>query len=354
MKKTVPHFLLLILLSCLTALPSAAQEPCVVSLLNKTSFVRDAAGQVRIGDCIQLKVDNLNRFIRQKPHDANIILFIDNIGLTAIRPFQVDTLNNHIFFHITRKDDANKSWSLFYRNLNIWNKNDSPIPLTVSIGYHNSGAVKSTVTIKEFVLMKPSAWWQFIIGVVIILAVFIILALRTPILRDNMTQNAPFSLARAQLAFWTLIILTSFMYIFFATAEAPNLSNTTLTLLGISIGTVTAARVIDISHQKNNSMNVGKVSRNILIDIISDPSGISIHRFQMVLWTVILGAIYVFRVYVYCEMAEFSDNLLILMGISGGTYLGLKIPENPISQRGPGAGAGGENRETPAKAENAI
>ena len=62
---------------------------------------------------------------------------------------------------------------------------------------------------------------------------------------------------------------------------------------------------------------------------MSDNTGaISLHRFQMFVWTIVLGLIFVVSVYHGLEMPEFSAGLLGLMGISSGTYLGFKVPEN--------------------------
>lgn len=57
------------------------------------------------------------------------------------------------------------------------------------------------------------------------------------------------------------------------------------------------------------------------IDILSDANGVSIHRFQMVLWTVVLGFIFIHEVVARLAMPEFSGTPLLLMGISNGTYL---------------------------------
>ena len=43
---------------------------------------------------------------------------------------------------------------------------------------------------------------------------------------------------------------------------------------------------------------------------------------------VVLGVIFLVSVYNNLEMPEFSAGLLGLMGISSGTYLGFKVPEN--------------------------
>ena len=58
----------------------------------------------------------------------------------------------------------------------------------------------------------------------------------------------------------------------------------------------------------------------------------SIQRFQMFVWTLILGIIFVVSVYKDLSMPEFSGTLLGLMGISSGTYLGFKFPEKKAQQ----------------------
>ena len=69
------------------------------------------------------------------------------------------------------------------------------------------------------------------------------------------------------------------------------------------------------------------VSAGFLRDILSDASGYSFHRFQIFAWTIVLGVIFVSSVYNGLTMPEFSTTLLGLMGISSGTYIGFKFPE---------------------------
>jgi hypothetical protein len=69
------------------------------------------------------------------------------------------------------------------------------------------------------------------------------------------------------------------------------------------------------------------VSENFVTDILTDSNGITLHRFQIVIWTLVLGCLFVYGVYRELSMPEFSGTLLALMGISSGTYLGFKIPE---------------------------
>ncbi len=69
------------------------------------------------------------------------------------------------------------------------------------------------------------------------------------------------------------------------------------------------------------------VSQGFLRDILSDGSGYSFHRFQIFAWTIVLGIIFVSSVYNSLSMPEFSPTLLGLMGLSAGTYIGFKFPE---------------------------
>jgi hypothetical protein len=50
----------------------------------------------------------------------------------------------------------------------------------------------------------------------------------------------------------------------------------------------------------------------------------------MAAWTLVLGIVFLRQVYNELAMPEFSPSLLMLIGISSGTYLGLKVTsENP-------------------------
>lgn len=84
------------------------------------------------------------------------------------------------------------------------------------------------------------------------------------------------------------------------------------------------------------------------IDILSDAHGVNFHRFQMVIWTVVLGLVFIHEVLSRLAMPEFSTTLLTLMGISNGTYLIGKTSEpqgtsaaQPAGDAGDGDGADG-------------
>ena len=76
-----------------------------------------------------------------------------------------------------------------------------------------------------------------------------------------------------------------------------------------------------------NALQATPASAGFLRDILSDGSGYSFHRFQIFAWTIVLGIIFVSSVYNNLTMPEFSTTLLGLMGLSAGTYIGFKFPE---------------------------
>ena len=188
-----------------------------------------------------------------------------------------------------------------------------------------------------------------------------------------------FSLARSQMAFWFILILTSYLFIFAVTWDYNSLTGQTLALMGIAAATALGAVAIDRNKDTSDvravraaeeavSREAGFVidspddivramarakdpaipnAENIRAalqaydaailpfttkgnwwrDVISDESGPALHRFQILVWTAVLGVIFLIGVHRDLAMPEFSESLLALMGISAGTYLGFKLPE---------------------------
>ncbi len=70
----------------------------------------------------------------------------------------------------------------------------------------------------------------------------------------------------------------------------------------------------------------------LLLDLLSEEDAsanqdrvVTFHRFQIVVWTLILGVVFVSEVFTKLAMPVFDATLLTLMGISSGTYLGFKV-----------------------------
>lgn len=68
-------------------------------------------------------------------------------------------------------------------------------------------------------------------------------------------------------------------------------------------------------------------TKGFIADLLTDSDGITLHRFQIFVWTIVLILIFLSSVYKSLAMPEFSGTLLALMGISGGTYIGFMFPE---------------------------
>ena len=86
-----------------------------------------------------------------------------------------------------------------------------------------------------------------------------------------------------------------------------------------------ATRTAELETKVSQLQKLRNESESFLQDVLSDSNGVSFHRFQMVLWTVLLGIIFVVSVYDNLAMPQFSGPLLTLMGISSGTYLGFEL-----------------------------
>ena len=174
-------------------------------------------------------------------------------------------------------------------------------------------------------------------------------------LRDASTAvPKPFSFARVQLAWWTVVIFSSFISILFLKGHMPVLDNSTLVLLGISAGTTTAARLIDQSDQQKLTVPMGQdlKGENFLLDILSDKTGVNVHRLQAVILNLTFG-IYIIHSVLHnlsqgvdpdLVIPVISNNDLVLLGLSSGTYAALKTSENKEDVKG-GAGSSEQQPE---------
>jgi hypothetical protein len=111
-----------------------------------------------------------------------------------------------------------------------------------------------------------------------------------------------------------------------ATATATDQSNRELLNRQLT-DSRTRLNQIDQQLRSLTAQSAPNASAGFLRDILSDGSGYSFHRFQIFAWTIVLGIIFVSSVYNNLTMPEFSATLLGLMGLSAGTYIGFKFPE---------------------------
>lgn len=173
---------------------------------------------------------------------------------------------------------------------------------------------------------------------VILLAIglFWVLSIRTNILRDPNSckiseGKSTFSLGRTQLGIWTVIVFCSYVYLLgVIDPDQIKFTESVVVLLGISIGTTVVGR----SMEKNpanalikNMSDSGGCSKGFLIDILSDANGVSVHRFQQVLFTVLLIYVFIDSLVTSKNFPDLDSYLLVLSGVSSGGYLGVKMSE---------------------------
>jgi hypothetical protein len=186
--------------------------------------------------------------------------------------------------------------------------------------------------------MNPQLWFGIVLLLMLILVIFF--DRKYAMLRDTSTAaKKPYSYSRMQLAWWTVIVLSAFIAIFIVKCDVATLDRSQLILLGITTATIAAARLIDNSDEKNPAVlvrNQDLGSDNFMLDILSDENGVSIPRFQAVVFNLVFGIWFILKVMHNIDiiadpsaiMPVLSDNNLILIGLSSGTYAALKTTEN--------------------------
>ncbi len=113
------------------------------------------------------------------------------------------------------------------------------------------------------------------------------------------------------------------------------INNTALILMGISAGTFAVGAVMDTTEIQQGVIRhqEAQPSINFFRDLLTDNNGISVHRFQNLVWTIVAIMVYFYR-YSNPPKNNFNDlptldsTLLALTGISNATYLTLKTREN--------------------------
>ncbi|KAB2916860.1 MAG: hypothetical protein F9K23_06575 [Bacteroidetes bacterium] len=184
--------------------------------------------------------------------------------------------------------------------------------------------------------MNPSVIAIIIVAAMWLAAIF--LSLKTTIIKDiSDSPNKPYSFSRTQLLWWTLLIASCFILGFAYNENLPAINNTALALLGIGLGTTTLARVVDNNQVNQSSTNnivrhQNQASQGFFTDLLSDDTGISVHRFQSFVFNVIFGIAYITDFFNLNYILPTYDNQqLLLLGISSGAYVALKMNENGIS-----------------------
>lgn len=174
-------------------------------------------------------------------------------------------------------------------------------------------------------------------------------------------ENIPFSYARVQLFWWSMIILSCYIVFYGLTSHLLPLNPTSVILLGCGIAVTTGGKIIDNRqiatngfgerHQDQRSADPVIRKANLFRDILSDDNGISMHRFQAVVFNLVFGIAYVstFIRSIYLSkypLVEFNEWQFAMIGISSAGYLAMKANENdPGKQNTPNADTSNTNSD---------
>lgn len=341
-----------------------------------------------LGDYVIVSICHLDRLMKQAEAEQQpLALFINGQDFDN-PPAGIDFESGQVTFILGRNVRNKHHWQpLLYNPLF-----DPTISLHVSAGLHGGrplprapGANNTIILTKLYTDWSTLVWLALLAVIVIALLVY---ARRSDLLRDGPSVagvRQPYSVARAQMAWWFFLILTGFSYIWMVTSDVDTISPSLLALMGISAATAVAAVAIsptearmgargqlideeiavvdkageqlvvdaaDAAARGNAELqavlarrraelekrraaliveraNLGAVasSHGFWRDLVTDDRGaVALDRFQIVAWTAILGGVFIQNVVWDLSMPEFSATMLALMGISSGTYIGFKLP----------------------------
>jgi hypothetical protein len=226
---------------------------------------------------------------------------------------------------------------------------------------------RSELTLKKW---SKAVMWSLAIPVPLLGAVlFWLLAAFTGMVRDpgpGPARRRPYSLARVQIALWTLLVGSAVFWHYLATGQLTDIPDSLAALMGLSTFTLGAATVIDAGKARAGASAAptaaaagggsgispvlapvgataaavafappavaappapAPVSENVLLDLLTDKNGVSMHRLQMVVWTVILAAVFLDAVLRRLFLPELASGYLAITGVSSAGYALLKIPE---------------------------
>jgi len=307
----------------------------------------------------------------------------DGVLLPKILPISGPARQNYVKFTLRidpyDRDDRAR-WAKIIRSMR---QSNNGVPFTLANGKTGEAfASRQRIVINLYPNYTPYVF----AGLVVVLIGLIVLGWKSNMLRDNPSgetdpkANYPYSLGRLQMAFWFYLVIGGYMYIWLLTGQSYTPTGSVLALLGISSATGFAAAIVDrgkISEAKNTRIGLenqkaalesriqdmeaahpadgsdlakqilGKKdqlaatslqlastpeptasrSKSFLNDLFCDGDGVSFHRFQIIVWTFVLGIVFIKAVHSDLAMPDFDATLLGLMGLSSGTYIGFKFPE---------------------------
>jgi len=324
---------LLVLLAVFVTLPAAAQwepegapkdrpndgGPAIVYYAH--SYFHDHPNIAGLDDRISLHVQNLDSLLSKVDENCSaLVLFLDGMPLKGIQPDSCDKISGHVRYRLERTPKDDSAWHELLGSPTDFTRN-----VSVSIGSTSSFSALSSVTNFQLEVIPRTPFHVYLILLIVTLIAFVYLCTHTTVIRGGDASQElavrPYSLSLFQMAFWFFLVIAAYVFIWLICDELNTITDSVLGLIGIGAATAVGAKIV---NDRSTGSDAPLVTRGFVSDVISDANGVSIHRLQMFVWTIVLGVIFLASVYNDLAMTEFSATLLGLMGISSGTYLGVK------------------------------
>ncbi len=309
------------------------------------SYFPKAPKTAGLDDRLSLHVQNFSTLLKLASGNCQaIVLFLDGMPIKGITPESCDTIRGHVRYRLLRTPGDEAAWHTL-----LGSPKGYVNPIEASVGANAQFPIPTTARFNLEVIPRPQLL-VFIGLLALALGILVHLCRTTSLVRSGthpVPSERPYSLSLFQMVFWFFLVIAAYVFMWLITDELDTITDSILALIGIGSATALGATLIDRTKKAPAPDEPGGKSRGFINDVISDPSGVSLHRFQMFVWTLVLGVIFIGSVYKNLEMPEFSATLLGLMGISSGTYLGFKVPEKQGSDTTPGATPDAEPAKPP-------
>ncbi|HEV7920767.1 MAG TPA: hypothetical protein VGR02_08245 [Thermoanaerobaculia bacterium] len=343
----------LLLLSLATAALASSTEPPNVPM------VPDDGGEPRVyyahsyypghydmaglDDRLSVHVQNFKQLLDKVNGNCSaIVLFIDAMPMKGLKPESCEAGVGHVRYLLQRTPEADETWhELLGSPSGYWRR------VNISVGPDTQFALTTTVGDFRLETIPRGMFFLFLVLLLGALIILVYLCRSKGLIRSGdpalPPTKRPYSLALFQMAFWFFLVICAYVFVWMINDELDTITESVLALIGIGAATALGSAVIDGGK---DTAGISGPTQGFLTDVLRDNSGsVSLHRFQMFVWTLVLGVIFVASVYHDLAMPQFSATLLGLMGISSGTYLGFKVPEAkatdvaPADATTPGGGA---------------
>jgi hypothetical protein len=296
--------------------------PAVAAVAGVNAGVR----QVYVGDWLLVSVCHLDKLLdAANAAQAPLTLFVEGLE-TGNEPVGIDRDSGTLTFILDRNEKNRDLWRPFlYAPLF-----DPEVSMRVSVGIRGErplprvpGSNLQITVRKLYVDWTTWLWLGFLFAFVVVM---VLVAVRTDALRDTPALEGakrPYSLGRAQMAWWFLLVVLSYSFIWLVTGDRDTIPPSVLGLIGISSATALAAAMIPPKGDRAPARR----TQGWWKDLVADEEGaVALDRLQIVVWTLVLSGIFLFSVIWELTMPEFNGTLLALMGVSSGTYIGFKLP----------------------------